>query len=607
MGESSRPEAFDASGGPGTRGEDIAELEELRREAAMLRAQLADTPQDNTRVGRDVRQLESQIDSLTTRNAKLMDTLKEARQQLLALREEVDRLGQPPSGYGVLLATYDDETVDVFTSGRRMRLNISPNIDVATLKKGQTVRLNEALTLVEAGNFESVGEISTLREILADGRRALVVGHADEERIVWLAEPLVAADLPESNPDALPNDARPRKLRPGDSLLVDTKAGYAFERIPKAEVEDLVLEEVPDVSYGDIGGLTRQIEQIRDAVELPFLHKDLYREYALRPPKGVLLYGPPGCGKTLIAKAVANSLAKKMAEVRGDDAHEAKSYFLNIKGPELLNKFVGETERHIRLIFQRAREKASEGTPVIVFFDEMDSIFRTRGTGVSSDVETTVVPQLLSEIDGVEGLENVIVIGASNREDMIDPAILRPGRLDVKIKIERPDAEAAQDIFSKYLTENLPVHADDLAEFAGDRAACIKAMIEKVVDRMYAEIDDNRFLEVTYANGDKEVMYFKDFNSGAMIQNVVDRAKKNAIKSVLETGQPGLRIQHLLDSIVDEFAENEDLPNTTNPDDWARISGKKGERIVYIRTLVTGKSSSASRAIDTESNLGQYL
>ena len=388
---------------------------------------------------------------------------------------------------------------------------------------------------------------------------------------------------------------------------MDTKAGYAFERIPKAEVEDLVLEEVPDVSYNDIGGLTRQIEQIRDAVELPFLHKELYREYLLRPPKGVLLYGPPGCGKTLIAKAVANSLAKKMAEVRGDDSREAKSYFLNIKGPELLNKFVGETERHIRLIFQRAREKASEGTPVIVFFDEMDSIFRTRGTGVSSDVETTVVPQLLSEIDGVEGLENVIVIGASNREDMIDPAILRPGRLDVKIKIERPDAEAAQDIYSKYLTENLPVNADDLAEFDGDRTACIQAMIVKVVDRMYAEIDDNRFLEVTYANGDKEVMYFKDFNSGAMIQNVVDRAKKYAIKSVLETGQTGLRIQHLLDSIVDEFAENEDLPNTTNPDDWARISGKKGERIVYIRTLVTGKVVSASRAIDTESNLGQYL
>lgn len=577
------------------------ELEALRAEASALRRQLAESPEQ-------LREMESRVDSLSIRNTKLMDTLKEARQQLIALREEVDRLGQPPSGYGVLLGVHDDQTVDVFTSGRKMRLTCSPNVDAETLKLGQTVRLNEALTIVEAGNFERVGEISTLREVLDDGQRALVVGHADEERIVWLAEPL-ATVFEESERESIAYDAESptRKLRPGDSLLVDTKAGYAFERIPKAEVEDLVLEEVPDVHYDDIGGLGRQIEQIRDAVELPFLHKDLFHEYELRPPKGVLLYGPPGCGKTLIAKAVANSLAKKIAEARGQDSKEAKSYFLNINGPELLNKFVGETERHIRLIFQRAREKASEGTPVIVFFDEMDSIFRTRGSGVSSDVETTVVPQLLSEIDGVEGLENVIVIGASNREDMIDPAILRPGRLDVKIKIERPDAESAQDIFSKYLVETLPVHADDIAEFGGDRTACIRVMIERVVDRMYAESEENRFLEVTYANGDKEVLYFKDFNSGAMIQNIVDRAKKYAIKSVLDTGAPGLRVQHLFDSIVDEFSENEDLPNTTNPDDWARISGKKGERIVYIRTLVTGKNASASRAIDTESNTGQYL
>ncbi len=547
-------------------------------------------------------QLRERVEALTSRNTKLLDTLRDARSQLVALREEVDRLGQPPSGYGVLIGTHEDSTVDVFTSGRKMRLTCSPNLDVDSLVVGQSVRLNEALTVVEACAFETVGEICSLREILDDGERALVVGHADEERVVRLAAPLI-----EVNNEGADSEGPRRRLRVGDSLLVDTKAGYAFERVPKAEVEDLVLEEVPDVGYEDIGGLGRQIEQIRDAVELPFLHKDLFRDYSLRPPKGVLLYGPPGCGKTLIAKAVANSLAKKIAEVRGDDAREAKSYFLNIKGPELLNKFVGETERHIRLIFQRAREKASEGTPVIVFFDEMDSIFRTRGSGVSSDVETTVVPQLLSEIDGVEGLENVIVIGASNREDMIDPAILRPGRLDVKIKIERPDAESAQDIFSKYLTTGLPIHPDDLAEFGGDRDACIKTMIERVVDRMYAESDDNRFLEVTYANGDKEVMYFKDFNSGAMIQNVVDRSKKAAIKAHLETGQPGLRISHVFESIVDEFAENEDLPNTTNPDDWARISGKKGERIVYIRTLVTGKNSSASRAIDTETSTGQYL
>jgi proteasome-associated ATPase len=535
------------------------------------------------------------VSQLTERNTKLVETLREARGQLLALREEVDRLAQPPSGYGVFLTRHEDGTVDVFTSGRRMRVAVSPAVEGDGLQMGQSVRLNEALTVVEGCDFERIGEVSTLREVLAPEReglpaRALVVGHADEERVVFLAEPLTLAPI-----------------KPGDSLLVDGKAGYAYERVPKAEVEDLVLEEVPDIRYEDIGGLFRQIEQIRDAVELPFLHADLFNEYKLRPPKGVLLYGPPGCGKTLIAKAVANSLAKQVALARGDEDGQAKSYFLNIKGPELLNKFVGETERHIRLIFQRAREKASEGTPVIVFFDEMDSIFRTRGSGVSSDVETTIVPQLLSEIDGVEGLENVIVIGASNREDMIDPAILRPGRLDVKIKIERPDAEAAQDIFAKYLTANLPIHADDLAEFGGDRQVCIDAMIQHTVERMYAESEENRFLEVTYANGDKEVLYFRDFNSGAMIQNIVDRAKKSAIKSVLETKQPGLRVAHLLNAIVDEFAENEDLPNTTNPDDWARISGKKGERIVYIRTLVTGKNQETGRAIDTSTNTGQYL
>jgi proteasome-associated ATPase len=398
---------------------------------------------------------------------------------------------------------------------------------------------------------------------------------------------------------------REQTLRAGDSLLLDAKSGYVYEKVPKSEVEELVLEEVPDIDYESIGGLRDQIEMIRDAVELPFLHKDLFVEHQLRPPKGILLYGPPGCGKTLIAKAVANSLAKKVAAA---GKGEGRSYFLNIKGPELLNKYVGETERHIRLVFQRAREKASEGTPVIVFFDEMDSIFRTRGSGVSSDVENTIVPQLLSEIDGVEGLENVIVIGASNREDMIDPAILRPGRLDVKIKIERPDAEAARDIFSKYVVVELPLHSDDLAEHGGSTEATIHAMIQRTVERMYTETEENRFLEVTYANGDKEVLYFKDFNSGAMIENIVARAKKMAIKDFLESGQKGIRVNHLLTACVDEFKENEDLPNTTNPDDWARISGKKGERIVYIRTLITGKQGDdAGRSIDTVANTGQYL
>lgn len=468
-------------------------------------------------------------------------------------------------------------------------MNVSPNVDLDELRRGQEVMLNEALNIVDAMAFERIGDIVTLKEILEDGERALVIGHTDEERVVRLAEPL-----------------REITIRAGDALLLEPRSGYVYEVVPKSEVEELVLEEVPDIDYRQIGGLSNQIEQIRDAVELPYLHADLFKEYELRPPKGVLLYGPPGCGKTLIAKAVANSLAKKVAEVTGRP--QGKSYFLNIKGPELLNKYVGETERQIRLVFQRAREKASEGTPVIVFFDEMESLFRTRGSGVSSDVENTIVPQLLAEIDGVEGLENVIVIGASNREDMIDPAILRPGRLDVKIKIERPDAEAAKDIFSKYLKGTLPFHPDDLKEHDSSVEATVEAMIQSVVERMYSETEENRFLEVTYANGDKEVLYFKDFNSGAMIQNIVDRAKKMAIKDFLDHGQRGLRVSHLLAACVDEFKENEDLPNTTNPDDWARISGKKGERIVFIRTLVTGKQGAESgRSIDTVANTGQYL
>lgn len=522
-------------------------------------------------------------------NARLITTLREAREQIVILKDEVDRLGEPPSGYAVLIRRNDDGTAEISSQGRRMRVAVSPGIDPADLKPGCDLLLNESLNVIAVARFEETGEIVTFKELLEDGKRALVVGRADEERVVRIAEPLVGV-----------------RIRAGDSLLCDLKSGYAVERIPKSEVEELVLEEVPDIGYEDIGGLGDQIEAIRDAVELPFLHADLFAEHELRAPKGILLYGPPGCGKTLIAKAVANSLAKKVAERTGRE--EGRSFFLNIKGPELLNKYVGETERHIRLVFQRAREKASEGTPVIVFFDEMDSLFRTRGTGVSSDVENTIVPQLLSEIDGVETLDNVIVIGASNREDMIDPAILRPGRLDVKIKIERPDAESARDIFSKYLVPTLPLHRDDLAENGNDPKVTCQAMILSAVERMYAESEDNRFLEVTYANGDKEVLYFKDFNSGAMIENVVSRAKKSAIKDFLQTGERGIRVQHLLDACLDEFRENEDLPNTTNPDDWARISGKKGERIVFIRTLIQGaKGEEPGRSIENVPNTGQYL
>jgi proteasome-associated ATPase len=561
----------------------------LEQEIAVLRRKLADSPRHTRILEERIVELQTNLAGVSAQNERLANTLREARDQIVALKEEVDRLAQPPAGFGVFLQANEDGTADIFTGGRKLRVNVSPSVELDDLRRGQELMLNEALNVVEAMEYESVGDIVTLKEILEDGERALVVGHTDEERVVRLAEPLLDVTI-----------------RPGDALLLESRSGYVYEVVPKSEVEELVLEEVPDIGYEQIGGLGNQIEMIRDAVELPYLYPDLFREHELRPPKGVLLYGPPGCGKTLIAKAVANSLAKKVAEVTGQAT--GKSFFLNIKGPELLNKYVGETERQIRLVFQRAREKASEGTPVIVFFDEMESLFRTRGSGVSSDVENTIVPQLLAEIDGVEGLQNVVVIGASNREDMIDPAILRPGRLDVKIKIERPDAEAAKDIFQKYLTERLPLHPEDVGEHGGDKSSTVQSMIQTAVEQMYAESEENRFLEVTYANGDKEVLYFKDFNSGAMIENIVGRAKKMAIKDFLEHSQKGLRVSHLLQACVDEFKENEDLPNTTNPDDWARISGKKGERIVYIRTLITGKQGAdTGRSIDTVANTGQYL
>ncbi|EWT00860.1 ATPase AAA [Intrasporangium oryzae NRRL B-24470] len=582
------PEGIPAWGvhDPATSGE--RDLNALREEVNALRETARTSPQRTRELEARLVHLQTSLSTLSTQNERLVRTLKDAREQIINLKKEVDRLAQPPSTYGLVVDAPEDGAVDIITGGRKMRVAVSPSVEVGDLGLGREVMLNEALNVVSAHGYERVGEVVTVKERLGTDR-VVVVTHGDEERVCRIASPLTEATI-----------------RVGDSLTLDPRSNFVHEVIPKLEVEELVLEEVPDVAYEDIGGLSGQIEQIRDAVELPFLHPDLFKEHALKPPKGVLLYGPPGCGKTLIAKAVAASLARQVAE-RSGETSEKKSYFLNIKGPELLNKYVGETERHIRLIFQRAREKASDGTPVVVFFDEMDSLFRTRGSGVSSDVETTIVPQLLAEIDGVERLENVIVIGASNREDMIDPAILRPGRLDAKIKIERPDAESARDIFSKYLVPTLPLHEHDLAVHGGDRDSTVEAMITAAVERMYSEVEENRFLEVTYQGGDKEILYFKDFNSGAMIQNIVDRAKKLAIKDFLTTGQKGIRVEHVLASCVDEFKENEDLPNTTNPDDWARISGKKGERIVYIRTLIKGKDGTVPGRSIATANTGQYL
>ena len=561
----------------------------LEEEIAALRRRLADAPKRVRTLEERLLETKGQLQQALSQNERLTYTLREAREHIASLREEVDKLTQPPSAYGTFLKLNDDGTADVFSGGRKMRVALHPGLESNQLTRGQEVVLNESLNVVLARGSDLSGEVVTMKSVLEDNHRAIVVGRADEERVVEIAEELMG-----------------EKLRSGDSLLMDSRSGLLLEKLPRPEVEELVLEEVPDISYEDVGGLDWQIEQITDAVELPFLYKDLFTEHKLPAPKGVLLYGPPGCGKTLIAKAVANSLAKKVAEATGDS--NTRSYFLTIKGPELLNKYVGETERQIRLVFQRAREKSEEGVPVIVFFDEMDSLFRTRGSGISSDVESTIVPQLLAEIDGVEALKNVIVIGASNREDLIDPAILRPGRLDVKIKIERPDETSAAQIFSRYLTASLPLDEDEVQSLGGgDREKTVRLIIERTVEEMYRDDEANQFLEVTYQNGDKEIMFYKDFSSGAMIENIVRRAKKLSIKRQIAGEGKGIRTQDLIDSIKQEYKEHEDLPNTTNPDDWAKISGKKGERIVYIRTITShGDETKGGRSIERVAT-GQYL
>ena len=556
----------------------------LEEEVSVLRRRLQDAPRRVRILEARLTETKAQLAQAAQKNEKLSAVLEEAREQLAMLREEVEKLTTAPNPFATVLAINTDSTVDVMSGGRKMRVNAQPSIEIKQLQRGQQVLVNDSMNIVEARDFDRLGQVVAIKEMLGDDR-LLVVAHADEERVVEMAGPLLGV-----------------YLRTGDHVRIDSRNGLAYEKLLRPEVEELVLEEVPDVTYEQVGGLRDQIEAIRDAVELPYVHRDLFEEYGLVAPKGVLLYGPPGCGKTLIAKAVANSLAEAVARRSGHD--DARSYFLNIKGPELLNKYVGETERQIRLIFQRAKEKADEGVPVIVFFDEMDSLFRTRGSGISSDVESTIVPQLLSELDGVELLKNVIVIGASNREDLIDPAILRPGRLDVKIKIARPDAEAARQIFRIYLDPNLPFDEEALEAVDGDRQALVERMVHQVVAMMYAGSDENRFLEVTYQNGDREVLYFRDFSSGAMIENIVRRAKKGAIKRRIAGLSGGIKPADLLMGIRQEFREHEDLPNTTNPDDWAKISGKKGERIVYVRTLIEGEDE--SRTIEAVGT-GQYL
>ena len=524
------------------------------------------TPPSPSFTSHQLREARAEAASLAAKNERLTAALTAARERIVELGAQLDAVTAPPVTLGLLTASPRARgegrpvEADVVLGGRPMRLGLHPGLDPAALGAGRLVAVNDQMLVVDSLPAPDTGEAVTLDEVLG-ARRALVTTGGGASRVLALAEGL-----------------DPAALKPGDTLVADLRADLATALVERTGVEQLVIAEAPDVSWADIGGLGPQIGRIRDAIELPFAHPGLYRGYGLRAPKGVLLYGPPGCGKTLIAKAVATCLA--------DSAGGRPAAFLNIKGPELLSKFVGETERQIRAIFVQARKAAAEDRPVVVFFDEMEALLRARGTGVSSDVETMIVPQVLSEIDGVESLRNVIVIGASNREDMIDPAILRPGRLDVKIRIDRPDAEAAADILAKHLRADLPLDPGELAGAGGDRQAAAAAMRRAAVDALYARTPATAVLEVVCASGARRTLHLADLASGAMLAAVVARAKTAAIKDEIAGGPGGLSTARLLEAIAVEARQNEEIASAAGPEGWERLIGRRGERIRSVTRLV---------------------
>lgn len=498
-----------------------------------------------------IAELRRSLVSQQEKNTRLAQALSTAKQELVRMQEQVRQVNMPPHQMPIFIgADVHGRHLDVSIQGRLMRISAAPTLDISTLSPGQFVLVDDKMIAVKAGSFPRSGVVATVRE-LHGADRVLVTAENGAEHMMYLAGTL-----------------RHGNLRAGDSVVADVRHGFAYERVVRSDIEALLTPEVPDVSYADIGGLSEQIQQVRDAIELPFRHPELYRSYGLRPPKGILLYGPPGSGKTLIAKAVAHSLS--------EGRQGQQTFFLSIKGPELLNKFVGETERQIRAIFARARALASDDVPVVIFFDEMEALFRTRGTGISSDVETMIVPQLLAEMDGVESLDNVVIIGASNRADMIDPAVLRPGRLDVRIRVERPDREGAADIFSKYLTEDIPLDEQEIQR-AGSIQAAIEHMINSAVEKLFSRDDEAALFDATFASGRRQRIYVSDIVSGALITGTVERAKKNAIKDALHGHSQGMKTAHLLAGVEEEMRESVELAASSSAEDWSRTIGLKDD------------------------------
>src|SRR5467141_3568043 len=506
-------------------------------------------------VRRDLLELRPQI-------SDQQETIVEARRMIEKLEEVIKKVTSPANRIGTFLGATSRDTAHIVVGGADYYCNVDPRIPLAKLKNGTRVLVNEAYVIVGDLGFETAGPVTKITEVLSDDRLRVGSEHGLQSIVLQRS-----ADLASST------------LKSGDEVRVDSNYRMALEMLSSTKSHEHYLDVVPELPWEKVGGQEGALQAIKDAIELPLLHPDLFKKFQHATPKGFLLYGPPGCGKTLIGKATAFNLTKQLGAKSGTEMRE---YFMHVKGPEILNMWVGESERMVREIFATAREKRGEDFMPFLFIDEAESILGTRRASRHSNILSTLVPMFCSEMDGIDSLNDVVIILASNRADLIDPAILRPGRIDRKIKVNRPNREGAREVYRIYLTPDLP-YDGALGKEAENIGAAVDKLIERFVDWQFTRREENKFLEVTLRSGRKEVLYRSDLISGAIIASIVERAKAIAIKRAIATQQPeGIRETDLQLAFNAEYVENDIFPSSDVTEDWLKLIDYEPENVVKI-------------------------
>jgi proteasome-associated ATPase len=532
--------------------------------------------------GRSHRLLQEIIDSVPAENQRLRnyllalrDALEEERRdvedakRLLAEYEEAyQKLTSPANRTGVFLEMLEEGIALIAVGDSEFVVSIDPKLDVQALKAGVRVKVNDAYAIIGVMPPHPGGQVLKVSELL------------DKERLRVSQDPAGSIGRVVVRGHSL----KKARIKVGDEVRVEPNFKVALEHFPKTETREYFYEEVPEIKWEDIGGQEEAIRLIRDTIEHPLLYPELYKKFDKKPVKGILLYGPPGCGKTLIGKATAHNLAKEYSKRVGKPVRE---YFMYVSGPKILNMWLGETERMVREIFETARERSKEGRLVFIFFDEAESVLRTRSSGRWLNISNTVVPQFCSELDGLVNLENVVLILTSNRPDYIDPAVLRPERIDRKIKVGRPNKEATREIFSIYLHKDIPLDPNGDPDGPSDKEGLRQCFIDTITSFIWRSVPETEFVRVYLRNGGVETLYWRDLISGALIKSVVDRAKDSAIRrAIAEPDHPhGIRLEDLREAVRQEYRENEIFPKSDSLEDWLKLLDFEPENVAAIKPI----------------------